>query len=100
MIKLKRFWIDLVRVKEWRICLYVSHLLWKIKDYDRIQYDYSNILMHVTDNRMSKTNYERTAIYSEIDKVHEGVLDFYRLEILELIDTDGTIEEIKKYLMS
>lgn len=100
MIHLKRFWIDLIRVKEWRIYLYISYLLWKIKDYDRLDLDYSSVIMHATNDHMSKTNYELTAIYSEIDKAIEGNIDYYKLEIIDLIDSGATIEEIKKYLMS
>lgn len=100
MKNLKLFWIYLIRFREWNIYIFIDHFFWKLKDYDRIQDDYSKVLLHATNDNMSKTNYELTAIYSEMNRVFKGDVDFYKLDIIDLIDAGATVEEIKKYLMS
>lgn len=91
----------------WRIKWYYEKIkTWisYIKDYERISYDYACVLCHSTCNRMSKTNYKRDDIYSEIDDAQSsfwyGVIKSDIEVILnnkKLTDT-GKINQIKKYL--
>lgn len=71
MIHLKKFWINLIFYKDW---------IWKIKDYNRLQDCYQQLIHKKTKQSQHKVN-------------------FYKLEILDLIDEGKTIEEIKKYLL-
>lgn len=36
----------------------IKEIIFKIKDYDRLEHDYSLCLCYFTNNRLSKTNYE------------------------------------------
>lgn len=81
MIKLKRFWIDLIRFREWNIYLKVDHFFWKVKDYDRLQLAYDKL----------RNSYI---------KLTQNGIDLQKLGIIDMIDDGATIEELKKYLMS
>lgn len=94
-----RFWIDLTRPREWRISLAVSRLLWKIKDYDRLESDYCNVLCHATDARMSKPNYELNTVYSIIDEAQSNCYySIVRDDINNLINEGATMAELKEYV--
>lgn len=64
MNKLRQLLFDLTNVSEWRIVMWVKDIAWKIKDYDRLEYDYSCVLDHATCSEMSKTYYDKTTIYA------------------------------------
>lgn len=70
-----------------------------IQDYERLAYDYSRILCHTTQNKMSKINYDVDIIYPIIDETQQ---EFYysiiKDELLEIIKNNGTINDIKKYV--
>lgn len=47
----------------------IKDILFKIKDYDRLEHDYSCILCYITDGLLSKTNYEVKGLYTIIDDI-------------------------------
>jgi hypothetical protein len=99
MIALRRFWFDLNHPKQWGIYIVISRFFWKIKDYDRLEWDYCSVLCHATNDRMSKPNYDVTTIYSEIDDAKSN--SYYSIvkdDLSGLINYGGTIEDVKKYL--
>lgn len=99
MIRLKRLWFDLVHPKQWHIYYAISRCLWKLKDYDRLEYDYGCVLDNATCGRMSKTNYDLQTVYSVIDDA-QSVL-YYGIvkdDINELIENGATIDEIREYV--
>jgi hypothetical protein len=98
-IKLRRFWFDLTHPKEWYLCHMISSIIWKIKDYDRLEYDYGCVLDHATCSRMSKTNYDKDTIYAVIDDAQRELHYFaVKDDINELINEGATIDEIKDYV--
>jgi len=99
IITLKRFWFDIKNPKQWGAYTFISHFLWKIKDYDRIVHDYCCVLDHVTNSRMSKPNYDLTTIYSEIDDAQAtSYYGIVRDDLTELIEKGAKMSEIKKYI--
>lgn len=99
MIKLKRFWFNLIHPKQWGVVYIISRIVWKLKDYDRIEYDYGCVLDNATNGRMSKTNYELQIIYSVITEAqNEFYYGMFKDDINDLIDNGATIEEIRKYV--
>lgn len=99
MKKLKRLYFDLIHPNDWYIVYKIKDLIWKIKDYDRLQYDYSCVLCHATWGRMSYTNYELNIIYSEIDDIQSQ--SYYKIvkdDINDIIKNAGTIEDIQEYI--
>jgi hypothetical protein len=91
------FWY-LTHPSDWLIFYKIKYFIWKIKDYDRLQYDYSCVLCHATGNRMSYTTYELNDIYSEIDDAQYHYWhDTFKEDLLEMINKGATIEEIKEY---
>jgi len=101
MIKIKRLIFDLLHPKEWMIILWIVELLWKIKDYDRMQWDYIRVVSHATNQRMSKSIYDVDAIFSEIDDAQR---ENYRWEVksdvLDMIKSGATTQEIYTYFCS
>ena len=53
----------------------IKDIIYKIKDYDRLEHDYSTCLCYFTNNRLSKTTYEirglETVICDTIGEYHE-----------------------------
>ena len=79
---------------EWRIIQWINEIRFKIKDYDRLEYDYSCVLQHATSGKMSKTNYELDTIYTIInDAQHEVSCDIFN----DIVDHGGDIEELRNY---
>ncbi len=79
--------------KEWRIIQWINEIRFKIKDYDRLEYDYSCVLHYATSGKMSKTNYELETIYTIIDETqHELSCDI----VNDLMD-NGDIDELRNY---
>jgi len=99
MKKLKRFWFDLTHPVEWYWLEYIKWQIWKLKDYNRLESDYSSVLCHATNSRMSYTNYNIETICSEIDSAKsEEYYDIVKSDILEMIEAGATMEEIKNYV--
>lgn len=77
----------------------IKETFFKIKDYDRLEWDYIQVLCHATDSRMSKPNYDIQTIKCEIDdaqeRIHYGII---KSDIKDIIDDNGSIEDIKNYL--
>jgi len=97
--QLKMLWFDLIHPKQWYISYIISHFFWKLKDYDRLELDYSCILDNVTDGKMSKTNYEKQTIFSVInDTQSELYYGIIKDDINEMIDNGATISEIRNYV--
>lgn len=47
----------------------IKDIIFKIKDYDRLEHDYACILDYITDGRLSKTNYRVEGLYTVIDDI-------------------------------
>jgi hypothetical protein len=57
------------------------------------------MLEHATMGRMSKHNYTIEAMRSEIDAANSKFYyDLVKSDIMDIIDNDGDMDEIKKYL--
>ncbi len=103
-MKIKRFFYSLFHPKEWGWVIRIKHRRLKLKDYDRMEYDYSCVLCHATDSKMSKTNYLLKDIYSQIDDAQAKIhYDIVKSDIEDILKqkglTDyGRVDEIKKYL--
>lgn len=52
----------------------IKDIIFKIKDYDRLELDYSAALDYATGGVMSKTNYTREAVYETIYEHWKNVL--------------------------
>lgn len=77
----------------------LKEIIFKIKDYDRLEYDYCCMLCHATDSRMSKSNYDQQVIRAEIDDAQSRI--YYKVvkeDILNILNDGGTIEDVKDYL--
>jgi len=71
----------------------------KIKFYDQLESDYCDLLCHVTNGSMSKVGYDFQTICSVIDEEQEKI--YYQIvkdDILDIINTGGTIEDVKEYV--
>lgn len=78
---------------------YPKDILFKIKDYDRIQSDYSRVLDFATDSKMSKTNYDLKTIYAVInDTQQESYYSSVKDDINMIIHDGGTIDDIQNYV--
>jgi hypothetical protein len=98
-MKLKIFWFDLVHPKDWMICYRIKRFFLKLKDYDRLEYDYGCVLDNATCGRMSKTNYELQTIFEVINSVQSEMhYEIVRDDINMLIDNGASIAEIKEYV--
>jgi len=96
--KLKYYYWYLTHPSDWLIVYKIKYFIWKIKDYERLQYDYSCVLCHATGSRMSYTTYNLNDIYSEIDNAQYNYwYDTFKEDLLEMINKGATIEEIKEY---
>lgn len=97
MRKLKQWWYQITHPKEWYIVYLVTRTIFKIRDYDRIEYDYGCVLCHATGSRMSYTDYELQTIYSVIDEHQsEWHTKMIKEDLQSLIDAGADMEEIKK----
>lgn len=97
---LKKKWDKLIHFKEWDIYEIVSRIRYKIKDYDRLEYDYCCVLDHATGSMMSKPNYERRTIYQVIDdNQKERYHDEIKTDLLKILNTNNPqIEDIRDYV--
>lgn len=62
----------------------IKEIIFKVKDYDRLEHDYSAVIDFATEGRLSKTNYE-------LEGVFEAITDS-RMELVETVQ----YEERKK----
>lgn len=96
---IKRFWYDLVHYEDWRIINYFRDLNWKIKDYDRLEHDYSVVICYATGNNMSKTNYATGVVCSVIDDhYNETTMSFIKEDVKEIVKDGGSLEDVLEYL--
>ena len=99
MKNLKKFYLNFIYYKEWSIYIKINHFFWKLKNYDRLESDYTNVLMYVTDNTLSKSNYilndVKSVIDSELDKYYN---DIFKSDIQDIIDNDGFMSDIQEYI--
>jgi hypothetical protein len=99
MPKLKRIFVDLTSPRDWYWLWYVKRILWKIKDYDRLEYDYCCVLCHATNDRMSESSYELSVIYSEIDDAQrDNHYSVIKDDLNMLIDGGCDVDDIRKYI--
>lgn len=80
-----------------------KYLLWKIKDYDRLQYDYIRVLEHATLGNMSKSNYDVETILKVIDdQQYKYCGEMIKSDIKDILNESITasesIIEIEDYL--
>ncbi len=47
----------------------IKDIIYKIKDYDRLENDYSVLLCHVTDGRLSKTTYDIDRLLTVVNDI-------------------------------
>ena len=99
MNKLRQLLFDFTNVGEWRIVMWVKNIAWKIKDYDRLENDYSVVIGHATCSKMSKTNYDIDTVFAVIDdeqaKVHYSTIQY---DILAMVDLGADLEEVVNYI--
>lgn len=99
MKKLKRFWFDLTNPRDWSIYISTIHLLWKIKDYERLENDYCEVLCYATGYKMSKSNYLVEECKSQIDMYQEHFYNETTKDDLTMIMGEGgTIDDVRKYV--
>lgn len=84
----------------------IKDIIFKAKDYDRLESDYSSCLCYFTNNRLSKTNYEINGLITVIcdtigEYIDEGynhakeefALTWQDIELIVNIDKDTNNEE-------
>lgn len=82
----------------WEIKNYISYVYWAIKDYDRVCSDYTKVMLHATNDKLSKIGYNVDDVIREIDDIqNEYYLEFYSEEVSNILEDGGTIEDIKEY---
>ena len=62
---------------------YINYTIFKIKDYDRLEYDYCRVMCHATCETLSKPNYKVDFVCDMIDDKQEEKYKEYALHILE-----------------
>lgn len=76
----------------------IKEIIFKIKDYDRLQHDYSLCLCYFTNNRLSKTNYEiralETLICDTIGEYQEEGYEQAKKQLALTAESIGCIIEI------
>ena len=73
--------------------MYIQEILWKIKDYDRLAEDYSQLLWYTTNGNMSKTHYRWDDIEIEVDKAQSNRWYWFLKEDIQDLDTKKEILE-------
>lgn len=100
-IYIQRLWFDFTHPAEWHLPYILRRTIHKLKDYDRLEYDYSCVLNHATCGRMSNTNYDKQAICATISdtqaELHFGIV---KSDIVEMIEKGGAIDDIREYVNS
>ena len=88
----------------------IKEIIYKVKDYDRLEYDYCNVLDRVTGSRLSKPNYTLSAVHDAINEhleEHDGrvIEDYEKKPVKILVKGDiiaryiGSTEIQVEYLM-
>lgn len=77
-----------------KLIAWIKEVRFKVKDYNRIEYDYGVVLCHATLSEMSKTNYDLETIKLVIDRkqleFHKEIFaDDLQHLIEEALTTDG-----------
>ena len=67
----------------------IKEIIYKVKNYDRLEYDYCNVLDRVTGSRLSKPNYTLDAVHEAINeylKNHDGyVIEEYEKKSIKIL---------------
>jgi hypothetical protein len=92
--------INLMKVRSnMKLIEKIKDIIFKIKDYDRLAWDYIQVLSYATNGRMNNSDYYINDIKEVIDEAQEA---YYYQEIqrdlIELIENDATWDDIKEYL--
>ena len=74
-----------------RLVMYIREILWKIKDYDRLEGDYSRLLCYVTNGNLSNTLYHWDDIEIEVDKAQSNQWYGYLKDDIKDLDTKKEI---------
>ena len=69
------------KIKEY--IFYIKNIILKIKDYDRLEYDYGYVLCHATCGLLSKTGYKLDFVCNVIDEQQEEKYKEYEHEYLK-----------------
>lgn len=106
--KIKQKWFDLTHPSEWVWLYKIRRTIWKIKDYDRMENDYIEVVCHATCSMMSKSCYDVDTIKSVIDeqqqRFYEGIIKDDINDTIKMISTEenftheDAIEDIKRYI--
>ena len=80
----------------------IKDIIFKIKDYDRLEHDYACILDYITDGRLSKTNYRIEGLYTVIDDIlterDECTRKEVEKEIIEKLQKNQSEMDLEKEL--
>ena len=80
----------------------IKDIIFKIKDYDRLEHDYACILDYITDGRLSKTNYRVEGLYTVIDDIlterDECTRKEVEKEIIEKLQKNQSEMDLEKEL--
>lgn len=99
--KIKVWWYNSKLGRKYRsITDAIDHLLWKIKDYDRLDEHYAFTLAHATGNNLSKNNYTKEVVKEAIDGYQEIIHeDYIKSDLSEYIkenDFEGLVDYVNK----
>ena len=69
----------------------IKDIIFKIKDYDRLEHDYACILWYITNGWLSKTNYKVDGLYTVIDNILTERDEYTRKEVEKEILNEDTL---------
>jgi len=96
---MKKNFLRKIKNNFFNIIFNIKRKIFYIKDYQRLEHDYSCVLAHATLSRMSKTNYNLQTIYNVIDDAQQEFhFDFIKSDLINLIKDGGKIEDIENYI--
>ena len=77
----------------------IDDICFRLKDYDRLSYDYSVVLCHATCSTMSYSNYDVTTACSVIDQEQaKHYYSFVKDDVNMILKDGGTLEDIMEYI--
>lgn len=76
----------------------IKDVIFKIKDYDRLESDYSSVLDYATGGVLSKTNYTLESVYDAIRYNVEKHDEYVEHDYLEQLKKGAVETEVKGYL--
>lgn len=73
----------------------IQNIMRKIKDYDRLEGDYSVVICECTNSKLSKTNYETGVVIEEIQRAQqESTEEIIKDDLLDIINKTKGMERI------